>query len=383
MTSKSSRIAVPFGQQLRRARYRLLPLLIFGLAVAGTIFLWGRQNATPNAVGAVDAVRYDVTSEIDGWLVWDDANTIELFETVVAGQPVARLDERPTLHLLASLKAELAAARMEVVAAEADAKLDDTIRIQDRVVESRRLALDIESIRLTVLDHKTELESERIHLQRRSEQVEVAKKLLERGAATELEFLETKLERDVVAEHIKGLESLVAEAESQFKAAQERAKGLPEAARADLDAITAPLREAAAVKEALVKELEARVKALVIRAPSAGQVTAIWRRPGQSVRRGEFIVTIADPTARRIVSYLRADQRIDPKPGMTVVVRSRIDPSKAHRAQVSEVGTQFELIPLQHLRNPAFPEWGLPVGIELPAGSLLRPGEIVDLAVRR
>lgn len=383
MTAKQNRISIPLRQRLRRARFSLFPVLIFAVAVALTVVLWGRRNAAPNATGAVDAVRYDVASEIDGWLVWESPQPLDLFDTVTAGEPVARLDDGPTRQALAALEAALAQARQEVVAAEAELRLDDELRQQDRVIESRRLALDVEDIRLTVLDHKAELQAERIHLQRREEQMTLAKRLWDGGAATELEYLAAKLERDVVAEHIKGLELLVSEAQTQFAAAQERAASLPEAAKADVAAALGPLREAAAAQEALVRELEQRVASLVIRAPVTGQITAVWRRPGQSVRRGDPIITISDPVARRVISYVRADQRLEPEPGMAVIVRSRSNPSKVHRGRVTQVGAQVELVPLQHQRVPNVFEWGQAVGIDLPPDTTFRPGEMVDLSIKR
>lgn len=383
MKSKSSRIPIPLSQRLRRARYRLVPLLIFALAAAGTIMLWGRHTASPNAFGAVNAVRYDITSPGDGMLTADAFGPIELFTTVDAGQIIARLDDAEVHHELAALRADLLAAQKEIAANEAELRQDDAIRLQERTIELRRLALNLESIRLDLLDRQAELESAKISLSVREEQFQLATRLRENNAETDIGLLAYKLERDVAARQVMGLEGTVKEAASQYAAAEARLKSLPDVEQTSLDAMLAPLRAVAVAAEERLRGVEGLITRLTIRAPSSGMIVMIFKRPGQTVREGEPLFTIADPKPSQIVSYVRSDQRLDPKPGMTVIVRSRVDPTKVQQSRVVAVGNQVEAIPLQYLRSPPAPEWGLPVAIELPQELNLRPGELVDLSIRR
>jgi multidrug resistance efflux pump len=381
--TNSNRIPIPLSQWLRRARYRAMPVITFMLAVVGTYMLWSRHTGLPNGFGAVEAMRHDVISPGDGWLIAEGNHALDLFEEVEAGQPIVRLDDRPARESLTTVKGELAVARKDIIALEAELKLADAQREQDRHYEIRRLTLDVEQIRLTILDHKTDLQAERINHQRLEEQVALAKRLFDRGAVTELDFVAKQNERDVAAERIKGYEALVKEAETQFAAAQERAGSLPPAAKADTEAALGPLRAKVLSREAMVRELEVQIREMVIRAPAAGQITAIYRRAGQAVRAGDLIVTIADPTARRIVAFVRPDQRINPVPGMPVTVRPRTSPSNMHRSQVSAVGAQVELVPPNQLRAHNIPEWGRPVSINLPPDVKISPGEVVDLIFNR
>ena len=50
---------------------------------------------------------------------------------------------------------------------------------------------------------------------------------------------------------------------------------------------------------------------------------------------------------------------------------------------VSHVGPQIELIPEHQRQNPARPEWGLPVRIEMPDDLSARPGELLDVRFKK
>ncbi len=382
MASKQGRIPVPISQRLRRLRYRLVPLLTFGLAVAGTIWLWGRQTAMPNAIGAVDAVRYDLTSPIAGILIWE-GEPLDLFAKVDAHQVIARLDDAPIRAELAALKGDLAHLRKEVAAEESKLRFEENRRKEDVQLGNRRMAIDLERIRLTLLDRKAELETERITLQRRDEQLAAVKRLVESTAATEVEYLQIKLDRDVAAQRVTGLEQTIRDTAAKFAALEQIFSTIPESAKAEIDAMLSPLREAVVAQEARVEALEAKARLLVIKAPVSGTIAAIHRRPGQPVNTGDPIITIADPAAGRVISYVRADQRIDPRPGMEVIIRSRIDPRLVHRSQVRVVGAQMEMVPPNQLRSHTVPEWGLPISIDVPADARLRPGEVVELVLVR
>ena len=382
MASKQGRIPVPFSQRLRRARYRLVPLLTFAAAVAGTAWLWGRQTAMPNAIGAVDAVRYDITSPAAGTLVWD-GEPLDLFATVQADQVVARLDEGPVRAELAVLKGDLAKLKREVAAEESQLRFEEALRKEDVQLDNRRMAIDLERIRLTLLDRKAELESQRITLQRRDEQLAAVKRLVESTAATEVEYLQIKLDRDVAAQRVSGLEQTIRDTQAKFEALEKIFTTIPESAKAEVEAALAPLREAVLVQESRVEALEARARRLVIRSPVSGMVAAIHRRPGQPVNAGDAVISIADPSSGRVIAYVRSDQRIDPRPGMEVIIRSRSNPHAIHRSQVRQVGAQVEPVPPNQLRSHTVPEWGLPISIDMPVNAPFRPGEVVELVLKR
>jgi hypothetical protein len=109
-------------------------------------------------------------------------------------------------------------------------------------------------------------------------------------------------------------------------------------------------------------------------------VAAIYRYPGQHVRVGEPILTIAAIGSQYIVSYVREEQRIRPAVGMEVTVQGRAIPRQSVLSRVERIGPQVEPIPPHQLRDPKILEWGLPVRITMPTGLTLHPGELVDVA---
>lgn len=375
----NGRIPIPLSQRLRRAQHRLVPVLAFVLAVVGTIYLWGRQTGMPNATGAVEAVRHDVASHMDGRLVRDDSLHFHLYDHVRAGDLLGRLDDKPLQASLAALKADLEQFRRQIAATEAELRLDAAERAGDRDVDGRRLAIDIQRMSFDLLDRQVDLEADRIDLLRRNEQVELSRRLLEQNATTELAHAEVVGDRDVVAERVKQREQAIEQARQQLEVTRARMAKLPAAAQADVEAFVGPLREAITAQQHRIREIETQIDALRIEAPASGVIVAIHRRPGQAVRAGDPIITIAEEHSTRIIAYVRTDQRFEPHVDMPVSVKRRTDPGRAHESRVEMIGPQVELIPPDQLRNPTVPEWGLPVTIALPTDVELRPGEVVDL----
>jgi len=143
--------------------------------------------------------------------------------------------------------------------------------------------------------------------------------------------------------------------------------------------LLSPVRTAIEVQEARIRELELQIKSLDIRSPIDGTVVAITHWPGQQVKAGEAIATVATEQTPYIVSYVRQQQRIQPSVGAAVEIRSRSNPSLAIEGIVDQIGPQVEAIPAHQLRDPRVAEWGLPVRIVLDGKPSLRPGELVDV----
>jgi multidrug resistance efflux pump len=124
-------------------------------------------------------------------------------------------------------------------------------------------------------------------------------------------------------------------------------------------------------------------KSSELKAPFSGMVTMIKHRPGEFVKSGQEIMTIAQDGGAYIVSYIRPGSSIIPRKDMKVSVRGQ-DHQTWAETRVQEVGSHAVLIPEQQLTNAKKPEWGIPVRIEMPEAIdlPLRPGEIVLLNFR-
>jgi multidrug resistance efflux pump len=315
----------------------------------------------------------------------------KLYDRVRAGDLLAQLDERPTLALIDTVRQEVQQARGELAAAEEEFRTTQDDREFERSREARELAVDIENRRLDIADRKTLLASARMELERQQQRLDVVDRLMARDTRlmSELDTLEIRRLRDVAMESIKGHEQYIATAEALLQSAVSRLNQQTATVKADLGRVLDPLRSTIEYQEARIRELEVILQALAVRSPIDGFIVPttlannaptqpIIAMPGQQVRAGTVLFTIAAEEPEYIVSYVRPTQRLRPEVGMTVAVRSRNGNQVAH-ATIDRVGPQVELVPSHQVRDQRIMEWGLPVRIQVPRSLQLRPGELVDL----
>jgi len=398
-------IRTPWNQQFRRIRYQLVPVVVFGIAVLATVWLWAQHAGLATAVGEAEVARLDITAPANGVLAWinvaapvpGDANGSpgrqwEMFDTVTQGQILARLDDATARASLATLRKTIAQLQMELVATEAEVRLDfaEMARDQadqqnDMIVQLRRLAMDVEELRMEVLDREAAIETDKLELQRQQDRYEAIEKLANRGQETQAVLWDVRLERDVVKKRIETNESVLTAARTRLKSAQRREATLrtsvpaPTTTPATIQTFLDPIRAAIAIEEARMEEVRQEIKLLTIRAPFDGMIRDIFRRPGQAVRLGEPVLTLIADESPHVVTYVREHHRIGPRVGMSVNMRVRTLPVRNVDGHIAQIGPQVVRVPRQQLRDPDIPEWGLPVRIALPEDCGIRPGEIVDI----
>jgi multidrug resistance efflux pump len=95
-------IPTPWRQQWRRIRFQLLPVLVFGLTILGTAWLWQNHYAPVESVGVVHVKDAVATSPGNGVLVAGPEGFVNTHDYVRKGQALAKLDDQ---ELQASLKA--------------------------------------------------------------------------------------------------------------------------------------------------------------------------------------------------------------------------------------------------------------------------------------
>ncbi|MBS3820583.1 MAG: HlyD family efflux transporter periplasmic adaptor subunit [Phycisphaerae bacterium] len=360
-----------------------MPFFVLLGCVYGSLWLWQRQGAAPHVSGAVEAVRLDVPAAADGRLVALSQGNWDLFDKVKADQVVARLDDRAINAALRTLQRELKRLRQVPAAALAELELEQFDRDHEARREAMRLAWELERRRLDVLDRQAQLESDRVILQRLDTMVGYLQPLVERGMTPRMEYDEQRLMRDEVARRIEEKEDVLAQAREQLKLARQRVTDNPAVMTPDQEKILAPLRMEIGVQEARIDALRAKTHALEVRAPISGTIMAVHAWPGQSVRAGDPIVTIAADHGRYIVSYIRQSQRYRPEVNTPVTIRTRDAQPRDLVTQIDRVGPQVALVPPHQRRDPQIPEWGLPVRIEIPPKAQLSPGELVDVSLER
>jgi len=377
--SNVKRIPIPWHYRWQRLRYRVMPGAFFVVSVGLTIWLWQRELLLPNATGEVEAVRLDVAAATDGILVPISRGHWSLFETVMAHDVIARLDDRLVKAQLEVLQKELIRLRSEMQAVGAKEQAAESDRLQNHLRESARLSWQVESSRLDVLDRQVQIEFDQIELKRRDFRLEYLETMYEKMMVTEMDYQDEKMLRDEVGKRLAENTKALAQAKKQEQEAQERLKSLPEYLKLELETIIAPLRDAIDAQQARIKELQLQIANLEIRAPITGTICAIYRWPGQAIRSGDPVMTIAADNGRYIVSYIRQEQIIHPKPGASVLVKPRKPRAETLASTVEQVGSQMEPIPLHQRRNVQVPEWGIPVRISMPEKLAIKPGELVEV----
>jgi multidrug resistance efflux pump len=382
-TNGQKRVPVPFWQRFRHFRYGVMPFISFALCVLATAWLWQRQAQQPQTVGAVEAVRIDLAAGSDGRLTALAHPQWTLFDRVDANDVIARLDERPVQAQMDTLRAELQRLEKEVAAAEEQLALEQLDREHDHNREAHRLAWQIQRHRLDVLDRRALIEADRVELMRLEERFSYMNRLRGTTVVSELDLLDEQRQRDAIRKRIEENEKAWAEAEKQRTWAVERLQQFGALRTADEEKLLGPLEAAIAVQEARLKELHVQIDALQVRAPFSGTIAMIHAWPGQNVRMGDPIVTLAADHGRYIVSYVRQTQRQMPVVGTLVDVRAQSPGGKSVTAVVGRVGPQFELIPPHQRRDPNVLEWGVPVRIDLPQGLAVKPGELVDIRFKK
>ena len=220
----------------------------------------------------------------------DQERQLERFDIVMAGEVIAELDDRPALASLATLQAELLRIDGELAATEARVRQQGADRQHEYMDEARRLAVDIERLRLEIVDRKARIETDRIELRRLDETYEAVQKMYVQEAETEFTLLITQLQRDEVEQRIRGNRDALTEAEDLLAAAGQRLKYQPMPPPEYLEAFLTPVRAAIATQEARIRELAIQVESLEIRSPIGGTISAVYFRPGQAVRAGDPIL---------------------------------------------------------------------------------------------
>jgi multidrug resistance efflux pump len=350
-------IPTPPAQRLRDLRTRFLPAAVIGVCVVIIGVLWNNNIAAPTLVGQAEPVLANLSSHKAGTVA---GLNVTRFQHVKAGDILGQV-------VLADPK--IVAATVAVVKAEIEElQLDD-------IVGKQRTALNYVQLRIEWMRQRAELAIGRANLQLAEIELERNLALLKDKLVSQSVFDLAQATRNAWSGQVNELSKLVVEGEQSFKELNPSAS---------LEKITDDPRAAAInLKEAKLRQIEAELSPVTLRASMDGVVTAVFHRSGESVTAGQPIVSIASVQPVRIVGYMRAPSLDEPKVGMKVEVRTRGSRREVGLAQITEVGTQLEVPPLALASSakPANTELGLPVEISLPANLNIRPGELVDLTL--
>lgn len=244
---RSRPIRTPLRQHFRRFRYQLLPVLVFCACVLAVG--WLREGRLPAGavVGEVASSPMEIITLADGMLVMPQDKVWRKLDKVAPDDWLVRLDSRPAELALGVMKSKLAELRADLKAVEARLLNEQMVLMDQRTQEARRLAVDLETLSLNVLDRQTRIEADRIQLQRREERLEALKKLVAEGAASQYALDDAKLVYETLKEEIK-----------QQAKALDGAKAIRDKAQARMDARTQEAQRLAVNFETLSLDVQAR-----------------------------------------------------------------------------------------------------------------------------
>jgi multidrug resistance efflux pump len=377
------RIPIPWSIRWKQFRYSTLPMLGFLTFLALALFLWTSANDMPHAIGEIEAVRVNVSSNLAGMLRTVPGMEGKLYEKVEKDQVIALIDDKSLRGQLATLQQELARLGKELEAEKDKLVVSEADRVRSRFAESVPLYVELEQSRLEVLEHRLQMEVDRLEAQRTNTYYECIEPLFEKKMISEQELNNARSYRDEAAKRMEEDSKIVQEAEARQKNAEERLKKLSDILPADMAKRLSPFDAALDVQQSLIAEKTAEIERLTIRSPIAGMICAIHHLPNENVPAGEPIMTIAAEQGRYLVSFVRQEQHIDPKKGMTVDVRKRAAVSTSVQTNIECVGPQIEQIPQHLCRDPKIPEWGLPVRIAIPDKLPGHPGELFEITFKK
>ncbi len=350
-------IPTPAGQRWREFRIRVLPVFVFLLVLAGTVFMWANYLQPVGIVGLVETNAVNVVTTQAGLLTKLELNR---FDEVINGQvlcEVAPYDDD-------QLKAELGAIESSVNLIKARMDLNE----------------------LSTLDMATQF---RLNLLLQETLLNIARTNLLQAEAEVVRYKDLMKPPNAIAPAV--YEGFVAKRDSLKSEVADRARLVAESART-VDAM-GPYRTNVfagmerAIRDDILKQqeqLRQLQKPIVLRAQIDGKVSAVLHRTGERVAAGAPILSIASSRAERIVAYIRQPLNFHPKVGDVLTVRTRTNRRRVSEAQVIRVGTQLEVVMPILLPIPKpVPELGLPIALTLPPELNLLPGEIVDIRLPR
>jgi multidrug resistance efflux pump len=376
-------IPTPPALRWREFRIRVLPVFVFVAGVAASVWIWTQHLAAPTLVGEVEVRRAHVTSTLPGRVT---RLNVDRFAEVRAGEVIAEVFVCEPAYLESSIG---------VVKAESE-----VLRLQlDPLVTVERIKVDVERLRLDLLDQKVLLASTQVQLRyAESEHDRLAALHADGSGLVSTSDLEVALrDRDALRADVQSRAELVKQIElnlATLRASRPLVQDspLPEGWRVALD-----------LQEQRLRQVLAEFGPISLPAPIDGTVSTVYRRSGENVAAGEPIVTITATRSDRIVAYLLPPWRTEPEVGMAVEVRSRSGNRPAGVGHITHVGRHLDLItssigataslrPGNFAAQPLVPSpsqtvqmlpTGLPLAISVPEGLHLVPGESVDLLFPR
>jgi multidrug resistance efflux pump len=365
---------------LRYANRSLFPLGLWLLAIAAVFWLLPSRGTRLPVPGVVETQRYDVVATLDGRLT---AMLVERHDRVESGQIIARLSDDDLRLRLTRARYELEQLRADLQRREAELTLEakaTSVRHElDTTTEARRRTSDVEAAHLDELETRAEVEEAKIRLQGVTIEVDRLRALEQQAIASDAALVRLRTERDALSRRIQELEGVLQQQHARVLAARERLSAFTVTVSEAIprETLLEPMRWRLKMQEAELERIALLSRNLDVAAPSGGFVESIKLRSGQWVASGDTLITIVDPTARRILAYLPETARSRVAVQSTVQMMRDAVPGAVRSTLVVSLSPALVRVPQRLWRDPRIEEWAIEA-VLAPHGDEA-PGERVSL----
>ncbi len=341
----------------REFRMRVVPWLFLSGLVAAIAVMWTRVNIGQSIVGVGEGERALITSPQPGLL---RELKVRPYQLVNQGEPIAVVhpaDPRVPLDLL----------RLE---------LDlQRLRLQPTLPEQN--AMNYERVRSDLLRIKSELAVAKVNLERAQNEVDRNKPLYEEKLVSEDIY-------DLSLKTRQAFEAEVAEKTAAVREMEQRMEELRSLGEPEATDAGDQFQQLLSRLDAAQSLAASNWGPVTLVAPISGMVSAVQRQQGEYILDGEPLVVVHSLWSDRVIGYLRQPYPIDPEIGLPVKVTTRTHAREQFWTSISQIGAQVDIITnaLAYVRQGSLVDVGLPIVIDLPSQSRIRPGEIVDLWIK-
>lgn len=368
---------------------RVLPVFVWFAAIVGVGFLFLHQSERVELKGIAFSHEQTINSVETGYI---RSIPVTLYQTVNKGDTLAVIKENTVareeydhaklLAQRATAEAELDKLKADLKAAEDQLITEQFERDNETLAMERRLAVDIENARVKVLEIRSSLEPDRLSLKDLEVEIDIVKRLLAQDAAETYELDKIQARYNILNEKVTRTQDLLTQAQTDYEAAKLRKDEFehkipirPQWADTEL----APIRQAILVQEKRIEELIARRDIIVLTAPFDGVVNALNYKPGQTVVRGDAIMTIVKPTPEYITAWVSQRDMKRFEMNTKVKVVSMSSSGQTFMSQVSNMSSSVELIPERLWKSPTIPEWGRSIQIPIQPNFECLHNEVVGI----
>lgn len=357
-----------FQPKQGRLLTRILPVFVWTVALGAVVVLFQHQSMKIELRGIAFSHEQSINSVETGYI---RSIPVTLYQEVKKGDTLAIIKENTVsreeyVNALLQARRETAEAELERLKAELQAAedrllVDNFERSSDITTMQRRLSVDIERNRLQVLEIKSSLEPDRLVLKDLEVEIEIIQSLLKDHAAEDYELQKAQAQYNIMTEKIAQADQLLAQAQKDYEAALLRKDEFDQQVpRRPLlaDKELAPIRQAILVQEKRITELVKQRDVIVLTAPFDGVINTLTYKPGQTVVRGDAIMTIVKPTPEVITTWVGQNGMNEILVNTKVEVASLNAPYETFESQVSHISASLEIIPQRLWKDPTRPEWG-------------------------